>query len=95
MCSSSQGQAIIHRGIDCLQALRDAMGPEVLLMVDCHWRMDEARVLSTPALLEPVGLHWFECPLAETHAHWPALREFGRPLASKVFYWPRLEHKWV
>ena len=74
LCGSSQGQAIIHRGIDCLQALRDAMGPEVLLMVDCHWRMDEARALSTLALLEPVGLHWFECPLAETHANWPALR---------------------
>ena len=74
LCGSSQGQAIIHRGIDCLQALRDAMGPEVLPMVDCHWRMDEARALSTLALLEPVDLHWFECPLAETHAKWPALR---------------------
>ena len=78
LCGSSQGQAIIHRGIDCLQALRDAMGPEVLLMVDCHWRMDEARALSTLALLEPVGLHWFECPLAETHANWPALRRIRR-----------------
>lgn len=78
LCGSSQGQAIIHRGIDCLQAMRDAMGREVRLMVDCHWRMDETQALSTLVLLETVGLHWFECPLAETHANWPALRRIRR-----------------
>jgi galactonate dehydratase len=24
--------------------------------------------------LAPAALHWFECPIAETHAHWPAMR---------------------
>ena len=56
------------------QALRQALGPEAMLMVDCHWRFDEARALQALKALAPVALHWFECPIAETHAHWPAMR---------------------
>jgi galactonate dehydratase len=74
LCGTAEGQSRIHHGIDCLLALREAIGPEALLMVDCHWRFDEAQALNTLRALEPVRLHWFECPLAETHAHWDALR---------------------
>jgi galactonate dehydratase len=74
LCNSDEGRARIRHGLDCMLALRDALGPEAILMVDCHWRFDEARALQTLRDLAPVRLHWFECPLAETHAHWPALR---------------------
>ena len=74
LCGTAQGQAKIHHGVDCMLALRDALGPQALLMVDCHWRFDEARALQTLRDLAPANLHWFECPLAETHAHWPAMR---------------------
>lgn len=74
-CSTSQGQALIRHGIECMLAIRDAVGPEALVMVDCHWRFDEARALSVLEALRPAMLHWFECPVAETHAHWPALRK--------------------
>lgn len=73
-CASAEGQARIRHGIDCLQAIRDAVGPEARLMVDCHWRFDEARALDTLRALAPAKLHWFECPLAETADQWPALR---------------------
>ena len=73
-CGSAEGQARIHHGIDCLLALRDAIGPAARLMVDCHWRFDEACAVQTLHALAPARLHWFECPLAETPAHWPALR---------------------
>jgi len=74
MCGTAQGREKIHHGVDCMLALRDALGPKAMLMVDCHWRFDEASALQTLRDLAPVGLHWFECPLAETHAHWPAMR---------------------
>lgn len=74
MCGSDEGRARIRHGLDCMLALRDALGPEASLMVDCHWRFDEASALQTLRDLAPARLHWFECPLAETHAHWPALR---------------------
>ena len=73
-CATAHGQALICHGIDCMLAIRDAVGPEALVMVDCHWRFDEARALSALEVLRPARLHWFECPLAETHAHWPAMR---------------------
>lgn len=74
MCATADGQARIHHGIDCLLALRDAIGPQAELMVDCHWRFDEEHALQTLRDLQPVGLRWFECPLAETHANWNAIR---------------------
>lgn len=78
LCSTAQGQALISHGLDCMHALRDALGPEALLMVDCHWRFDEARAFQALHDLETVGLHWFECPIAETHAHWPAMRRLRK-----------------
>jgi galactonate dehydratase len=74
LCGTDQGREKIHHGVDCMLALRDALGPQAMLMVDCHWRFDEASAQQTLRDLAPVGLHWFECPLAETHAHWPAMR---------------------
>ena len=72
--ASAEGRGLIHHGIDCLLALRDAIGPAARLMVDCHWRFDEATAVRILRALAPAHLHWFECPLPETPAHWPALR---------------------
>ena len=74
ICATAQGRARIHHGVDCMLALRDALGPQAVLMVDCHWRFDPIHAEQTLRDLAPAALHWFECPLAETHAHWPALR---------------------
>lgn len=74
LCATPEGQRRIRHGVDCMLALREALGPEAWLMVDCHWRFDEPRALQALQALAPAHLHWFECPLAETHANWPALR---------------------
>ena len=74
LCPTAQGQALIAHGVDCMLALRQALGPDAMLMVDCHWRFDETRALQALQALAPAALHWFECPIAETHAHWPAMR---------------------
>jgi galactonate dehydratase len=74
LCGTEQGQALIAHGVDCMLALRQALGPDAMLMVDCHWRFDETRALQALHALAPVGLHWFECPVAETYVNWPAMR---------------------
>ena len=74
LCGTDEGQKLIAHGIECMQALRQALGAEAVLMVDCHWRFDEARALQALEDLAPVALHWFECPIAETHANWQAIR---------------------
>ena len=71
---SREGRRLVAHGIACMLALREALGPEVRLMVDCHWRFDEASALDALRALAPARLHWFECPLPEVPAHWPALR---------------------
>jgi galactonate dehydratase len=74
LCPTAQGQALIEHGVECMLALRQALGPDAMLMVDCHWRFDETRALLALHALAPAALHWFECPIGETHAHWPAMR---------------------
>lgn len=60
----------IDVGVDRVRAMRDAVGPDVHLMVDCHWRFDEATALAVLDRLAPIGIRWFECPVSEQpHAH--------------------------
>ena len=69
-----EGQRLVAHGVDCMLALRDAVGAEARLMVDCHWRFDEGSALGVLRALVPARLHWFECPLPEVQAHHPAVR---------------------
>jgi galactonate dehydratase len=72
--SNAEGEAAIAAGIERIAAVRDAIGPERPLMVDCHWRFDEARALSVLSRLEPLRLFWFECPVPETADNFGAIR---------------------
>ena len=74
LCAAPEWQRRIQHGIDCMLALRDALGPDAWLMVDCHWRFGERHALHALQAMAPAHLHWFECPLAETHANWPTRR---------------------
>jgi galactonate dehydratase len=74
LCSTSEGKKFINHGIDCIQAVRDFIGPEDLLMIDCHWRFDEHTAIKTLNDLLPAKLHWFECPIAENQSNWEATR---------------------
>lgn len=74
LCGMAEGRTRMRHGIDCMLAIRDAIGPDARLMVDCHWRFDEVHALQALDALVPARLHWFECPLPETPAHAPALR---------------------
>jgi len=73
-CATEEGRALIKAGIERVFALRGTIGPQATLMVDCHWRFDEARAQDTLRALGPAGLYWFECPLSEAPEHWPAYR---------------------
>ncbi|MEO7761830.1 MAG: mandelate racemase/muconate lactonizing enzyme family protein, partial [Casimicrobiaceae bacterium] len=64
----------IDAGVERVFAIREAIGPEVDLMVDCHWRFDEPTALAVMKELEPVALHWFECPVSEHLSRWDALK---------------------
>lgn len=64
----------LESGLARIAAARAAIGPDVEVMVDCHWRFDEAwaqRVIDACAAFK---LYWIECPIPEDDANLPALQ---------------------
>lgn len=51
-------------GIQRVQAIRDAVGSDVDLMVDCHSRFDLALAQQVAEALKPLNLYWLEEPVA-------------------------------
>lgn len=62
---SADGQALIAIALDRIRAVREAVGADVRVMVDCHWRLTPRSAREVLDALREVKLHWFECPLSE------------------------------
>ncbi len=52
----------IAEGVEWMDALREAVGPDFELMVDAHARFDVASAISAARSLEHINLIWFEEP---------------------------------
>ena len=59
---SEQNRAV-DLGIACIAAMRDAVGPHVKLMVDCHSFFSVDRAVEVARRLEPWKLAWYEEPV--------------------------------
>ncbi len=70
---STGADALIAAGVERIFATRAAIGPQNDLLVDCHWRFDEATAVRVLQDLEPAKLFWFECPISEGAENYPAL----------------------
>lgn len=70
--------ARLRPGLERIAAVRETIGPEVRLMVDCHWRLNETATADVLREVEPLKLYWLECPIAEDEAHFAALRRLRR-----------------
>lgn len=65
--------ALTRAGLDRVFAVRDAIGPELALMVDCHWRFDVARAQALLADLAAAKPYWVECMTSEHPVHYGAI----------------------
>jgi galactonate dehydratase len=63
--SSPHGLEEIERTLTRIEAVRAAVGDEIQLMVDCHWRLDEAGAMAFIERVARSRLHWLECPVPE------------------------------
>ena len=72
----------IAPGIARMLAVRDAIGPSLRLMIDCHWRLDKATSEYVIDAAAEAGLYWVECPIQETQENLPAIRAL-RSYANK------------
>ena len=52
-----------HPGVERVRAVREAVGPDVEVAVDCHSRFVLSESLRVAAELEPLDIFWFEEPL--------------------------------
>jgi len=53
----------IDTGIASVAAMRDAVGPAVAIMVDCHSFFDVERAVTVAERLQPYNLTWYEEPV--------------------------------
>ncbi|HWA97918.1 MAG TPA: mandelate racemase/muconate lactonizing enzyme family protein [Pirellulales bacterium] len=76
--------AAVDRGIACMTAMREAVGPEIELMVDCHSYFDVVLGRSVARRMESLNLAWFEEPVApEQVADTLAIRQgIRQPMAG-------------
>lgn len=63
---STQFAVALQTGLSRIEAIREAIGFEPDLMVDCHWRFSPARLDTLVAALADLKLHWLECPVVES-----------------------------
>ncbi|HVE49752.1 MAG TPA: mandelate racemase/muconate lactonizing enzyme family protein [Casimicrobiaceae bacterium] len=82
-CARGDASALIQAGIARIAAVRDVCGPDRRLMVDCHWRFDEANALRAIDAAVELNVHWIECPLPEARENVPALVNLRRHANSR------------
>ena len=61
--SAELGQAELGLAVDIIAAVRDAVGPQVELMVEMHGRFTAATAVRVARALEPFGPAWIEEPV--------------------------------
>jgi len=66
-------RARTRAGIERVYAIREVAGRDIEIMVDCHWRFDEAATLELIRDLQPARLYWLECPISENPDRFGAL----------------------
>ena len=78
-------EALVQAGLDRIRAVRAAVGPEIGVMVDCHWRFDPDRAMRLMEEVRGEDLFWIECPISENPAQFvsiAAANEAGMLLAG-------------
>lgn len=73
--SLPSSRAAYAEGLARIAAVRDAIGPDVDLMVDAHWRFSPGGAAALIRDVAPLSLFWLECPVSEAnHAEVRRLR---------------------
>lgn len=78
ICAQGDGVRAMQPGLARVAAVCEAVGAEARLMVDCHWRFDEATARALNEAAARLGVHWIETPLPESEANIPALVRLRR-----------------
>ncbi len=78
ICAAGGGGRAMQPGLARIAAVRETIGPDARLMVDCHWRFDEATATQLNEEAAKAGVYWIECPLPEVDGNVAALTRLRR-----------------
>ncbi|HET6194545.1 MAG TPA: mandelate racemase/muconate lactonizing enzyme family protein, partial [Acetobacteraceae bacterium] len=96
----AEARPALVRGIDRVAAVRDAIGPDIELMVDCHERFNREMAVRVGRELAKLGVVWFEDPtgpaddlsgLAHIRANVDLPLVTGERMFGRAAFWPLLQ----
>ena len=74
------GTQLIEAALARIRSVREAVGFDVKVMVDCHWRLTPKTSRYVLDALREIKLHWLECPISEQpqwHADIREIRDYA------------------
>jgi galactonate dehydratase len=74
--------ATIRAALDLVTAIRDAVGPAMEVLIDCHGRYSPASAIAIAQELEPQRLYWLEEPCDPENV--AALAKVGRSIRTRL-----------
>ncbi|HEY0866942.1 MAG TPA: galactonate dehydratase [Fimbriimonas sp.] len=87
-----EGLAPIHYAEKCVASMREAVGPAIDVMVDCHARPSPRMGHLFAKALEPYGLYWFEEPCWPEHTD--DIAAIQRSVSTPIATGERLSSFW-
>jgi galactonate dehydratase len=75
-------RAALRRGVELVAAVRDAIGPDMDILIDCHGRFSPGTAITVAHDLEPAEVFWLEEPTDSENA--AALAAVGRNIRTRL-----------
>lgn len=77
-CTNTEVDSALEHGLECIVAIRDALGSHVQLMIDCHARFDLHSAVRMLERVSDMSPYWIEEPLRETEESIPDILRFRK-----------------
>jgi galactonate dehydratase len=81
-----------HLGTERIATIRQAVGPDIEILIDCHGRFDVSTAIRLGKALEPYDIFWFEEPVPVESHH--ALRQVWDKVSVPICVGERLHTRW-
>ncbi len=81
-----------HLGTERIAAIRQAIGPDIEILIDCHGRFNVPTAIRLAKALEPHDIFWFEEPVPVESHH--ALRQVRDKVSVPICVGERLHTRW-
>jgi galactonate dehydratase len=72
----------VRAAVEMVACVRDAVGPDVEVLIDCHGRFSPASAIAIAREMEPLKLYWLEEPCDPENVQ--ALAKIGRSIQTRL-----------